>query len=155
MPIPSYGTTSGSHHANRRYGPALRLAQDWAHPELYAHDLKAGSLPNKRRRTNWLSRCTAPGLAQVNGAPSMQQVIRNLAGRSASGQRFTTPMLYELVRTQSTLPSSSDLWAPLVMSAAFALVTTAYIFVDIAQKRRRSHRAFGDEYRHYRQRVAM
>ena len=49
-------------------------------------------------------------------------------------------------------------WAAPVMTVGhlmFAAVTTAYIFIAIMLEERDLVHAFGDEYRRYRQRVAM
>jgi methanethiol S-methyltransferase len=88
----------------------------------------------------------------------LQQVIANVARRSMPEPRFKTPVLYKIVRHPIYLGFIIAFWAAPVMTLGhllFAVVTTAYIFVGIILEERDLVELFGDDYRRYRQRVAM
>jgi protein-S-isoprenylcysteine O-methyltransferase Ste14 len=88
----------------------------------------------------------------------LHQVVNNLRGRSMPQARFRTPGLYKVVRHPLYFGFIVAFWAAPVMTLGhlmFAAVTTAYILIAIMLEERDLVHAFGDEYRRYRQRVAM
>jgi len=88
----------------------------------------------------------------------LHQVVINLAGRTMPEPHFKTPVIYKVIRHPIYLGFIVGFWSAPVMTAGhllFAAVTTAYIFVGIFLEERDLIDVFGDEYRRYRQRVAM
>ena len=88
----------------------------------------------------------------------LHQVANNLVGHPMPAIRFRTPVLYKMVRHPIYLGFIIAFWAAPTMTVGhllFAAVTTAYIFVGIFLEERDLVELFGDEYRRYRQRVAM
>jgi protein-S-isoprenylcysteine O-methyltransferase Ste14 len=88
----------------------------------------------------------------------LHQVANNLTGRPMPQVRFRTPVLYKVVRHPIYLGFIIAFWIAPVMTVGhllFAAVTTAYIFVGIWLEERDLVEMFGDEYRSYRNRVAM
>lgn len=88
----------------------------------------------------------------------LTQVVSNFAGRVVEPMKFKTPGLYRLIRHPIYLGFIIAFWSTPTMTAGhllFAAVTTAYIFVGIYLEERDLVALFGDEYRRYRDRVAM
>jgi protein-S-isoprenylcysteine O-methyltransferase Ste14 len=88
----------------------------------------------------------------------LQQVLLNMTGKNVAQPRFRTPFLYKIVRHPLYLGFIIAFWATPVMTAGhlfFALIVTLYIFAGIFFEERDLIELFGDEYRHYRERVAM
>jgi methanethiol S-methyltransferase len=88
----------------------------------------------------------------------LHQVFNNFMGREMPAARFRMPGFYKVVRHPLYFGFILAFWAAPVMTVGhlmFAAVTTAYIFIAIMLEERDLVHAFGDEYRRYRQRVAM
>src|ERR1700730_2917574 len=87
-----------------------------------------------------------------------KRVVLNFAGRTASAIPFRTPGLCRLVRHPLYLGFMLAFWSAPVMTAGhllFAGAMTAYMFVGMWLEERDLVAFFGDQYRQYRERVAM
>lgn len=88
----------------------------------------------------------------------LSQVTNHLIDKEAPPARFRTPLFYKFVRHPIYLGFIIAFWAAPTMTVGhllFAAVTTIYILLGIALEERDLVAMFGDEYRRYKQRVAM
>ena len=88
----------------------------------------------------------------------LSQVFARLLGRELPEPRFHAPLLYRHTRHPIYLSFLLAFWATPIMTVGhllFAVATTGYILIAIQLEERDLIRMFGDQYRRYRQHVAM
>jgi protein-S-isoprenylcysteine O-methyltransferase Ste14 len=88
----------------------------------------------------------------------LTQVVTHFTGRLGEPIKFKMPGLYRVIRHPIYLGFIIAFWSAPTMTLGhllFAAVTTTYIFVGIWLEERDLVTLFGEEYRHYKQKVAM
>lgn len=88
----------------------------------------------------------------------LQQVREYLQGKKLSDPKFQTPAFYRVTRHPMMLGFLIAFWATPQMSVGhllFAMVSTLYIIIGVQLEERDLLLFLGDQYREYRQRVAM
>jgi protein-S-isoprenylcysteine O-methyltransferase Ste14 len=88
----------------------------------------------------------------------LKQVFLRMLGRELPAPQFHTPLLYQHVRHPIYLSFLLAFWSTPTMTAGhllFAVGTTGYILIAIQLEERDLIAMFGDQYRRYRDQVAM
>jgi protein-S-isoprenylcysteine O-methyltransferase Ste14 len=88
----------------------------------------------------------------------LHQVTNNLTGKAMPEPKFRTPFLYRFVRHPLYFGFILAFWATPTMTVGhllFAAGTTAYILIGILLEERDLVSVFGEDYRHYQDRVSM
>jgi protein-S-isoprenylcysteine O-methyltransferase Ste14 len=88
----------------------------------------------------------------------LSQAFARLLGREPTAPKFRTPLLYRHVRHPIYMSFLLSFWATPTMTVGhllFALATTGYILMAIQFEERDLIRMFGEQYRAYRDNVAM
>jgi protein-S-isoprenylcysteine O-methyltransferase Ste14 len=127
-------------------------------PVWHVANLLAATLLTGLSLSGWLLALFSTFLINHFELFGLQQVVNNFTARKMPAIKFRTPLLYKFVRHPLYLGFIIAFWATPAMSAGhllFAAVTSAYIFVGIFLEERDLVDVFGDDYRRYRQRVAM
>jgi protein-S-isoprenylcysteine O-methyltransferase Ste14 len=88
----------------------------------------------------------------------IKQALNTWRSPTPAESTFKTPLLYKLVRHPLYLGFIIVFWATPSMTAGhflFAALSTLYIFIGVHLEEKDLMDVFGDEYRRYKQRVAM
>ena len=88
----------------------------------------------------------------------LHQVTNNLTGKAMPEPKFRTPFLYRFVRHPLYFGFILAFWATPTMTIGhllFAAGTTAYILIGTLLEERDLVSVFGEDYRHYQDRVSM
>jgi methanethiol S-methyltransferase len=88
----------------------------------------------------------------------LYQVASHLTGRPMAEPKFKTPLFYKAVRHPLYFGLLVAFWATPAMTVGhllFSVLTTAYVVIGALLEERDLVELFGDQYRHYRQKVPM